>query len=133
MTDRYDKIPISDQTKRGMSLNIDDLGAIGRMLSLQDLVYDERFTQQDETIKKEITAFREALKEDLDTILSQVRSMAVSLGEVRTSVKAMRKDINVLKSEFQAIKNEVGDLNERLTAVECDVVNIKEKLGLQAS
>jgi hypothetical protein len=39
----YDKVPISEATKKGMTLTIDDLAAIGRLLSLQDLVYDEQF------------------------------------------------------------------------------------------
>ena len=43
MTNRYDNIPISAETKKKMTLNIDDLAAIGRVLSLQDNVYDEQF------------------------------------------------------------------------------------------
>jgi uncharacterized protein YdcH (DUF465 family) len=40
---RYDNIPLSDATKKGMTLTIDDLAAIGRLLSLQDLANDEQF------------------------------------------------------------------------------------------
>ena len=43
MSDRYDYIPLSDKTKQGMVLTIDDLAAIGRLLSLQDNYYEELF------------------------------------------------------------------------------------------
>lgn len=42
---RYDNVPISEKTKKGMSLNSDDLQAIGRLLALQDDAYDEQFEQ----------------------------------------------------------------------------------------
>ena len=40
---RYENVPISDKTKQGMTLTIDDLAAIGRLLTLQDNYYDEQF------------------------------------------------------------------------------------------
>jgi hypothetical protein len=40
---RYDHVPISQKTREGMTLNSNDLQAIGRLLSLQDNVYDEEF------------------------------------------------------------------------------------------
>ncbi len=33
-TGRYDNVPISDKTRQGMTLTIDDLAAIGRLLTL---------------------------------------------------------------------------------------------------
>jgi ABC-type Fe2+-enterobactin transport system substrate-binding protein len=42
-TNRYDNVPLSDKTKKGMVLTIDDLAAIGRLLTLQDDYYDEQF------------------------------------------------------------------------------------------
>ena len=39
--ERYDNPPISEKTRQGMTLTIDDLAAIGRLLSLQDDVYEE--------------------------------------------------------------------------------------------
>jgi chromosome segregation ATPase len=121
----YDKIPISEETKKGMTLNINDLGAIGRMLAMQDAAYDEQF--------EALTEMNKVVKDSLDVILSQVRSMAVTINEVKAAMKAMKKDVNVLKQEFNAIKNEVADINVRLSEVECEVLKIKEKQGLQAS
>lgn len=40
---RYENVPLSEQTKKGMTLKIDDLAAIGRLLTLQDDYYDEQF------------------------------------------------------------------------------------------
>jgi hypothetical protein len=42
---RYDNPPISKKTRDGMSLNIDDLGAIGRLLSLQDNWIEEQMQE----------------------------------------------------------------------------------------
>jgi hypothetical protein len=42
---RYDNIPISDKTKEGMRLSIDDLAAIGRLLTLQDNAYEQMFDE----------------------------------------------------------------------------------------
>ena len=39
--ERYDNPPISEKTRQGMTLTIDDRAAIGRLLSLQDDVYEE--------------------------------------------------------------------------------------------
>ena len=55
MSDRYANVPISDKTRKGMVLTIDDLAAIGRLLSLQDNYYDEQFEKlfkQQENINK---------------------------------------------------------------------------------
>lgn len=49
--DRYKNIPISDQTRKGMTLNVNDLAAIGRLLSLQDNVYDEQFEEINKALK----------------------------------------------------------------------------------
>lgn len=49
---RYENVPLSEKTREGMSLNIDDLAAIGRLLSLQDLYYDEQFEKIFKAIEK---------------------------------------------------------------------------------
>ena len=54
MTDRskrYENIPISDKTRQGMTLNIDDLQAISRLLMLQDDVYEDMFDELTQSMK----------------------------------------------------------------------------------
>lgn len=55
---RYSNIPISDQTKKGMTLTIDDLAAIGRLLTLQDDYYEELF----ERLEKRLVSIEKVLK-----------------------------------------------------------------------
>jgi len=45
MNNRYANVPLSDKTKAGMTLTIDDLAAIGRLLTLQDDYYEEQFNK----------------------------------------------------------------------------------------
>jgi archaellum component FlaC len=113
MTDRYDKVPISDQTKRGMSLNIDDLGAIGRMLSLQDLVYDEQFEKIAKLIDKQSAIMLQVLTE---------------LGEVKSDIKDIKKEIVELRSDQNHLREDVGDLADRVGVVEKEVELIKKTL-----
>ena len=69
MTDkqtRYDNPPISDKTREGMTLNSDDLQAIGRLLMLQDDAYEEQFeklTIAVEQIARDIIVIRGVLKD----------------------------------------------------------------------
>jgi hypothetical protein len=51
MANRYDNIPLSEKTRQGMTLTIDDLAAIGRLLTLQDDYYDELF----ERVERKLT------------------------------------------------------------------------------
>lgn len=55
---RYSNIPISDQTKKGMTLTIDDLAAIGRLLTLQDDYYEELF----ERLERRLASIEKVLK-----------------------------------------------------------------------
>ena len=102
---RYDNIPLSDATKKGMSLNIDDLGAFGRVLSLQDDVYDERF-------------------ESLEKL---IRAQAQSVNSLIILVKELCSEVKILKKEVMNIKEDVTRLDNQLRLVIKDVEILKEK------
>jgi len=93
---RYDNIPISDTTRKGMTLNIDDLGAIGRMLSLQDNVYDERF----EEILKLLTNQGKAIENltlTVGRLSDEVKEITRVVYCTKDDVKALKKDVDMLK------------------------------------
>ena len=86
---RYDNIPISDMTRKGMSLNIDDLAAIGRLLSLQDNAYDEQFEKLFESIKE--------LSKEVHELREEVNDLKVKVQEITCAVDSTRADVDRLK------------------------------------
>ena len=68
---RYDNVPISDETRKGMTLTSDDIHAISRLLMLQDRVYDDEFEDIKASIQKQSIAFTEFRRE----IRAQLRSL----------------------------------------------------------
>lgn len=77
---RYDNVPISDETRKGMTLNIDDLAAIGRLLSLQDLEYEDRFAElasyakRQDIVQRDILDQITAINERIDKIEHRLKS-----------------------------------------------------------
>ena len=92
---RYDNVPLSDKTRQGMSLNIDDLAAIGRLLTLQDDAYDERF---------------EELEAKFDSLLSEIKELKEDINDLREEVKCLGKTVDHTKDEIAEIRLEVDRL-----------------------
>lgn len=86
---RYDNIPISARTKEGMTLTCDDLQAIGRMLSLQDNVYEDRF----------------------DEVMGAIATLHVKLDD-------LERDIFDHSLELEDHKNRLNNHEERLDELE---------------
>jgi chromosome segregation ATPase len=110
MSDRYENIPISEKTRAGMSINIDDLGAIGRMLSLQDDAYDERFekmfelqTKQSESINFILNTVVE-LKSDIYELKGKVTGLEVQIRQITTAVDSTKIEVNSLRREVERLK-----------------------------
>lgn len=79
---RYDHVPISEKTKAGMSLNIDDLAAIGRLLSLQDNAYEEQFEQ----------------------ILTSIGELRKDVNELKAKVQEITKVVDCVKLDVEKLK-----------------------------
>jgi hypothetical protein len=79
---RYDHVPISEKTKAGMSLNIDDLAAIGRLLSLQDDAYEEQFEQ----------------------ILKSIGELRKDVNELKLKVQEITKVVDCVKIDVEKLK-----------------------------
>jgi peptidoglycan hydrolase CwlO-like protein len=115
MSDRYSNIPISEQTRAGMSLNIDDLGAIGRLLSLQDDAYDEQFEKQNSRFS------------ELFTMVQKQGDITMSILQ---TVVEMRGDISELKEKVSVL-NRVAECNGRdIQAIKKDIVALKKKVKI---
>jgi ParB-like chromosome segregation protein Spo0J len=81
MDGRYDNIPLSEQTRKGMTLTIDDLAAIGRLLSLQDNVYEEEFKR---------------LNKRLDSIERKQESILKTLKDHEIRIKCLEEKVQRL-------------------------------------
>jgi ParB-like chromosome segregation protein Spo0J len=81
MDGRYDNIPLSEQTRKGMTLTIDDLAAIGRLLSLQDNVYEEEFKR---------------LNKRLDSIERKQESILKTLKDHEVRIKCLEEKVQRL-------------------------------------
>ena len=77
MTNRYENVPLSEKTKSGMTLTIDDLAAIGRLLTLQDDYYDEQF----EKINKKLDEVQKMLANHEKRICALEKKLAKHLDE----------------------------------------------------
>ena len=102
MTDfkRYENPPLSEKTVKGMSLNIDDLAAIGRLLSLQDNVYDEQF----------------------EKILDLLKDQAIE-------IKELRKEVNELKDQVAALKDQIAEITQTVDVTKDEVEEIKKDVA----
>jgi chromosome segregation ATPase len=107
---RYDVIPISEKTRKGMTLKIDDLGAIGRMLSLQDNAYDEQFDKLFKLMDSQqmaIMTILETLKElktDVDELKNKVGSLETKIGEVSKEVKCTKDEMETLAQKVSKLE-----------------------------
>jgi len=119
---RYKNIPISERTIKGMSLNIDDLGAIARLLSLQDNVYDEQFEKMDKKF---------------DHLFSLMDSQSIAILSIVETLKFLREEIHEIKEEIKNLQVEVkctqidlDALSKKVRKIEGEIVIIKEKIGI---
>jgi hypothetical protein len=78
---RYDNVPISEHTRKGMSLNIDDIAAIGRLLILQDDAYDERF----------------------DDLSKEIRKLSSEIAELKGQIKEITKTVDITRKEVDRL------------------------------
>ena len=104
--DRYDHIPISEATKKGMSLNIDDLAAVGRMLSLQDNAYDEQFEGLEKLMKRQA--------QSIDSLLDVVK-------ELHSEVKALREEVGDIKRQVAGLEKKIGEITKKVDVTQKEV------------
>jgi septal ring factor EnvC (AmiA/AmiB activator) len=110
MGDRYANVPISEKTRAGMSLNIDDLGAIGRLLSLQDDAYDEQFEKVFTAIEKQneiifsILQTVVELKQDISELKDKVSGLEAQITQITTAVDCTKVEVDEIKREVEKLK-----------------------------
>ena len=132
-TDRYSVdeilIRLSDKTKEGMNINIDALAAFGRVLSIQDDAYEERFEgierfMHDQIlINKEILSTLKELKGDILDLKVKVAGLDTKIGELSKIVNATAGQVDQLKEKVDCLDKDVERL-KRATSITATIIKI---------
>ena len=113
-TNRYANIPISEETKRGMSLTIDDLAAICRVLSLQDDVYDEQFEKTNKLLCAAVNGIS-ALRSEVSNLEDMIHELALRINKLEEKIDEINVVVDVNKRDIETLKTEVADLKRKHT------------------
>ena len=109
---------ISDKTFEEMSLKIDDLAAIGRVLSIQDEAYDEQF----EGVFKSLKQQREINAE----ILSTLKELRSDISELKSKVSGLEGKIEELTKTINTTRDNVSHLENKVDCLDRDVQKLKK-------
>jgi len=105
----FDKLPISDKTKAGMKLSIDDVGILGRMLSIQDLVNDEE---------------HEEINKTLVVINTTLIDIGIGVAELRKEVGILTTKVDQLDVKVVGLEGKVGKVTRTVDQTKIDVDNL---------
>ena len=90
---RYDQIQVSEETSKGMNLNINDLTFIKRVFDLQDTANEE----QNEHLVKQVA-------EVIAPIHSKLEKMEASIGKIENSIVDILDLINKINKRLDCIE-----------------------------
>ncbi len=118
-------IRLSEKTKEGMSLNINDLVAICRgPISMQDEAYDERFEAIEKFMHDQILINRE--------ILSTLKELKGDILDLKVKVAGLDSKIVELSKNVNAISGQVSKLKEKVDCLDRDVEKLKRATSITA-
>ena len=116
---KYDNVRVSDITKGGMTLTIDDLKYLQRMLSLQD----DCFEIQLETLKNDVTT-------SLARVIMQQNEVVLSkLAKIHSDIEEIKIEIAEIKSDVVDIYKEINLLNKRVTKLEKEIIILEKRVA----
>lgn len=105
------KARTSDKTFQGMSLKIDDLAAIGRVLSIQDDAYDEQFDQIYKALKDQQTTNKEIL-DSLKELKSDIADLKIKVNGLETKINELGRKVDNTRTEMEGIAIKVDCLDK---------------------
>jgi chromosome segregation ATPase len=116
--DRYSveeiKLRISPLTFKGMTKNIDDLAAFGRVLSIKDDADEEQFNK--------IMSLLDNQRIATDAVLETIKAIRREILDLKIDVLDLKKDIKDLKQDVTGLKIRVGEITD---VVDCTRNEIK--------
>lgn len=117
-------IRLSDKTKQGMNINIDALAAFGRVLSIQDDAYEERFEGIEMFMRDQVLINKE--------ILSALKELKGDILELNVKVAGLDTKIVELSKNVNAISGQVSKLKEKVDCLDRDVEKLKRATSITA-
>lgn len=96
MSGRYDNIPISEQTRKDMTLTIDDLIVIKRLFDLQD----GAFEQMMENLAKQFLDSIDKQTKLIQKIMKDVANIKKDVSDIKKKQEDHEKRIRCLEDKF---------------------------------
>jgi len=138
---KYERVSVSDQTRKGMSLTSDDVQYLQRMLTVQDDSWSDAFDSNikeltkalAEVIQESNTRMFDILKEQNDLIKeiqSDIREIKQSIKNLDMEIKDIRIEIRALKIDVKSITLDVENLTKRMIEHDYRIMHIENKIGI---
>jgi uncharacterized protein Yka (UPF0111/DUF47 family) len=105
--DRYniEKLPISDKTRDGLTPeNINYIGAIGRMLSLQDEFIEQTY---EDSITKTLGLVGEMIKEQNEAIFSKINEQNKIIKQIQRLIFDINEELKNHESRIKKLEGRV--------------------------
>jgi septal ring factor EnvC (AmiA/AmiB activator) len=118
-SNRYDKVPMSEKSKSGMSLKIEDILYLQRMFCLQDAAFEDVLEDREQ---KMLTSLAEIISSQNDIIFKQLELQTQTLMEVK-------KEIISINHRLDAIEAHMKTTDKRLDALEASIIRHDKQLG----
>ena len=109
---RYDpeNLPISDKTRASLTdENINHLTAVSRMMSLQDIVYEEQFA--------ELAKMQKVILDSINFLRVQITELRGEVKELRNEVKELSVVVDCTKKDVEILKTDVHILKQHDTLI----------------
>lgn len=115
-------IPVSQQTRDNMTLKIDDIQYIGRMLSLQDDCMEEQIKEMENKITKSL----------VDVLIDYNNNILNKLEVISLDIQSIKFDIREIKEDVVEIYKEINDLKKRVAKTEKQIAALESKFNIKA-
>ena len=126
----YDNIPISDETKKGMTLTIDDQAFIKRVLDRQDEAIERYISETYDTHAGLICqSLAEVIQAHNDKIFGLLEEQNKSIAQIRDDIENIKESIGHLTLDIKDIRLEIKSLKVETKSISLDVENLTKRIA----
>lgn len=98
----YDKLPISEETRKGTNFNVNDISILSRYFMIQDAAAEE---EKDEILQS------------LSKVMEAVQDLRSEVAELKKSVDELAKEVAYLKQADSQRENDIGQLQKEVSGI----------------
>ena len=124
------EVPISKETRSGMSLNIDDQKWIKVLLDLQNDSWSESF---DKNISELTGALAEVIQDQNKCLFNALARMEKSIEILATEIREVRAEVRELKSSIKEITNDLTNVKSKIKEHEFRIESLEKKIEVLES